>query len=153
MPPALRDLPVGYQFPPRTKRVTRERINVYCDMRNSAAWGHIQLEKQGIFTDEEYARSQGLPTVVAPGMISATWISSMMMDIFGESYLKGGSLVTTFIKLVHHGDELALHARLADKVPEGEATRLYLEVWCENQRGEKVTAGIASALLPGDRAG
>lgn len=145
---ATRDLPVGYEFPSRVKPMTQERVNVYSDLHLSTAEGHFMLHPKSIFTDEEFAKGQGLPGTVAPGMIYAAWVSAMLVDLFGEGYVKGGQLHTKFIKLVRPGDTITVRAIVTDKVAEGSTMRLNLEVLCENQRGEPVLAGTASALVP-----
>ena len=145
---ATRDLPMGYEFPSRVNSVTQERVRVYSDLHLSTAEGRFMLHPKSIFTDEEFAKGQGLPGTVAPGMIYAAWVSAMLVDLFGEGYVKGGRLHTKFIKLVCPGDVLTLRAIVTDKVAEGSAIRFSLEVRCENQRGEPVLVGTASALVP-----
>ena len=144
---ATRDLPVGYEFPSQVKPMTQERVNVYSDLHISTAEGHFMLHPKSIFTDEEFAKGQGLPGTVAPGMICAAWISTMLVDLFGEGYVKGGQLHTKFIKLVRPGDTITVRATITDKFVEGSTMRFNLKVGCENQRGESVLVGTASALV------
>jgi acyl dehydratase len=55
----------------------------------------------------------------------------------------------TFIKPVLAGDRLTVHGVVKEKRPDGGRTRVVVEVWCENQHGEKTAVGTASGLLPG----
>ena len=50
---------------------------------SSAASGELAQVGANIHTDDEYAKSQGLPGVIADGMIMANWCSSMLVERFG----------------------------------------------------------------------
>jgi acyl dehydratase len=52
-----------------------------------------------------------------------------------------------FIKPVYVGDRLTVHGVVKEKRPEDGATRVVVDVWCENQHGEKTAAGTASGLV------
>ncbi len=149
---ATKDLEVGYQFPTRSKVMTQERITHYSNMRfssrnkprNHPIWG---WEEGRIHTDVDYAKSKGLPGTVADGLISTCWISAMLMDLFGEGYMRGGKISTTYIKPVYADDKLTLRAVIKEKIKEGSAVRFNMAVCAENQKGEVVTGGTASALV------
>jgi acyl dehydratase len=47
------------------------------------------------------------------------------------------------------GDRLTVHGVVKETRAEGAATRVVVDVWCENQDGEKTAVGTASGLLPG----
>jgi acyl dehydratase len=53
----------------------------------------------------------------------------------------------TFIKPVLAGDRLTVHGVVTDKRPEHGRTRVVVEVWCENQDGDKTAVGTASGLV------
>ena len=144
---SIKDLKVGEQLPSRSKVVTQERMTKYSDMLFSTVSGKRQSSGKNIHTDADFARAQGLPGTVADGMISTAWLSAMLVEFFGQGYLRGGKLTTTYTKPVYAGDKLTLKAIVQEKVPEGSVMRINLEVWCENQKGEKVTVGTASALV------
>lgn len=59
----------------------------------------------------------------------------------------GGTLSTIFLRIVEVDDEIIVRGVVRDKVEEAGGIRLMLEVWCENQRGEKVVVGKASGLV------
>ncbi|MDP3064508.1 MAG: MaoC family dehydratase [Chloroflexota bacterium] len=145
---ATRDLAVGYEFPSRVKTITLERANVYADLHLSTAEMRFMVHPKSIYNDDAFAKRHGLPGPVVAGMTYATLVSAMLVDLFGEGYVKGGKLHTKFIKLVRPGDALTLRAIVTDKAKEGSAVRFNLEVRCENQRGEPVLVGTASALVP-----
>jgi acyl dehydratase len=47
---------------------------------------------------------------------------------------------------VYAGDRLTVHGVIKEKLQEGDATRVVVEVWCENQDGVKTAVGTASGL-------
>jgi 3-hydroxybutyryl-CoA dehydratase len=54
----------------------------------------------------------------------------------------------TFIKPVYVGDRLTVHGVVTEVRPEPSgATRVVVEVWCENQQGEKTAVGTAGGTL------
>ena len=53
----------------------------------------------------------------------------------------------TLVKGVYPGDTLTVKGVVTDKIPEGNAMRLVLDVWLENQAGEPATTGTASGLV------
>jgi acyl dehydratase len=52
-----------------------------------------------------------------------------------------------FIKPVYAGDRLTVHGVIKDKQRETGGTRVTVEVWVENQHGEKTAVGQATGLL------
>jgi acyl dehydratase len=78
--------------------------------------------------------------------MSTAYVSEMMVALLGEGFLKGGKMAVKFIKPVLAGDTLTLRGRVASKAPEGERTRVAVEIWCENQDGVKTLVGEASGL-------
>ena len=72
----------------------------------------------------------------------------MMVKLLGPDYARGGTMSMAFIKPVYAGDRLTVHGVIKDKQPENGATRLVVEVWVENQNGEKTAVGHATGLLP-----
>jgi acyl dehydratase len=55
----------------------------------------------------------------------------------------------TFIKPVYAGDRLTVHGVVTDVRSENGTTRVVVDVWCENQQGEKTAVGTASGRLLG----
>ncbi|MFC2052404.1 MaoC family dehydratase [Chloroflexota bacterium] len=99
------------------------------------------------YNDPEFARNEGLPTTVADGLISTAWVEAELRELFGTGYFNGGRLMNKYIKPVFAGDTITIKMTLKEKVPEGLATRLILEVMCYNQKGDLVTVGSASGLV------
>jgi acyl dehydratase len=69
-----------------------------------------------------------------------------MMQFLAEGYIKGGRMSVSFTKPVIVGDTLTVRGRVKSREPEGDRTRVTVEVSCENQDGVKTMIGTASGL-------
>lgn len=132
----------GDRFDGPALMMTRERMRWYCDALETAASqsGEFIVAEPTIHTDDEYARANGLPGIVADGMLSTNYVSSLLYRAFGVAYLAGGELVTKFIRPVYEDEVLQAHA----VVTGAQDGRVELEVWVETGEGHKVTVGTAS---------
>ena len=126
---------VGQSLPPLAKPIAQRQIDCYSGVRPNS-----------IHTDPEWARKKGFAAPLAQGMMSTAYVSEMMVALLGEGFVKGGKMAVKFIKPVLAGDTLTLHGVVRSKAPEGERTRVVVEVWCENQDGVKTMVGEASGL-------
>ena len=126
---------VGQELPSLEKDLSQRRIDVYSGVK-----------PRSIHTDESWAHAKGFRTTLAQGMMSTAYASEMMTRFLGAGFLKGGTLSMSFIKPVYAGDRLTVHGRVTETRPEGVGTRVVVEVWCQNQHGEKTAVGTASGL-------
>ncbi len=78
--------------------------------------------------------------------MSTAYASQMMVNLLGRGFAKGGTMSMAFIKPVYAGDRLTVHGIIKDRQPDNGATRVVVEVWVENQHGEKTAVGHATGL-------
>jgi acyl dehydratase len=142
VPNCYKEIPLGAQVTPICKQVTFEQMIAFTGMAYDLSAG-----EKTYHTDIEFARSFGLPTAIAQGQMSACYVSELMTRFFGWGWRRGGRMLVKFINAVFAGDTLYVTGTVKQKAPEGDATRIILDVWCENQAGEKVTVGEASGLM------
>jgi len=128
---------VGQELPSLQKDLSQRRIDVYSGVR-----------PRSIHTDEAWAHAKGFRTTLAQGMMSTAYASELMTRLLGASFLAGGTLSMAFVRPVYAGDRLTVHGLVKETRREGTRTRVVVEVWCENQHGEKTAAGTASGLTP-----
>ena len=98
-----------------TRPFSQERIGWYSIGMLSAAMGSLQPVQHNIHTDDEYARSQGLPAAIADGMHSTNWLSAMMADHFGAHYVVHGELRTKFIKPTYANVPVTTRGHITDR--------------------------------------
>ena len=128
----------GTQLPDLVKDISQRKIDAYSGVR-----------RRSIHSDESWARAKGFRTCLAQAMMSTAYVSELMTRFVGAGFVKGGTMSMTFVKPVYAGDRLTVHGVIKEKRPEGNRTRVVVEVWCENQTGQKTALGTASGLLPG----
>jgi 3-hydroxybutyryl-CoA dehydratase len=135
---------VGTDIKGPVRLMTPERIEWYDSAMLSAAKGELTRVTVNIHTDEDYARSEGLPAIIADGMISTNWCSEMMIEHFGLDYIERGELRTRFIKPTFLGVTVSVRGRVTAADPQPGGAVIYkLDVWCEDETGLKLTVGDA----------
>jgi acyl dehydratase len=95
--------------------------------------------------DDDYARTQGFPSVFSMGMFQAGLLASYLVDWLGADAL--AQLRLTFRCQVWPGDTLTFAGRLAPPVPSAGGARRPVELTCVNQRGEIVVDARAEYLV------
>ncbi|MCX8176623.1 MAG: MaoC/PaaZ C-terminal domain-containing protein, partial [Candidatus Bathyarchaeota archaeon] len=89
-------------------------------------------------------------TVIAHGMMTMGYIARMLTDwLPNPTHLK--RLKVEFRGMVFPGDVVTCKGKVVDKHQKDGKNYVKLEVWAENQRGEKVAIGEAEVTLPSKR--
>jgi acyl dehydratase len=132
----IHDVSIGQALPQLVKEIPQRKIDAYSGVR-----------PRYIHSDADFARTKGFRAPLAQAMMSTAYVSEMMTRFAGAGFVKGGTLSMAFIKPVLAGDRLTVHGVVKDTQPEGGRTRVRVEVWCENQDGDKTAVGTASALI------
>jgi acyl dehydratase len=130
----------GQALPSLSKRVTVEQIRQYAEASG---------DRNPIHLDETFARSAGLPGVIAHGMLTMAFANQMVTDWLGDrSLLK--RLQGRFAGMVLPGDEVTVSGNVASK--DDATRRVVINLVVTNQRGEKVfNKGVAEAEFPPQR--
>ena len=126
---------VGDKLPPLQKTISQRQIDCYSGVR-----------PHSIHTDPEWARKKGFAAPLVQAMMSTAYVSQLMVDFLGDGFVVGGKMSCAFIQPVLAGETLTVHGVVKSKEPEGNDTRVSVEVWCENSKGIKTMAGNASGL-------
>jgi 3-hydroxybutyryl-CoA dehydratase len=124
-------------LPTLVKEISQRRIDAYSVVR-----------PRSIHTDEDWAKAKGFRAPLAQAMMSTAYVSELMTKFLGAGFVKGGKLSMTFIKPVYAGDRLTVHGVVRDTSVEAGVKRIAVDVWCENQHGEKTAVGTASGIAP-----
>jgi acyl dehydratase len=127
---------IGGALPTLEKEISQRRIDMYSGVR-----------ARSIHTDEAWAHARGFKAPLAQAMMSTAYVSEMMTRFVGAGFVKGGTMSMTFVEPVYAGDRLTVHGVIKERRPEGGGTRVVVEVWCENQHGDKTAVGTASGRL------
>jgi acyl dehydratase len=99
-----------------------------------------------IHQDDEFARAAGMSGVFAHGMLSMGFVAQALTDWAGAGTVR--KLGVRFTGLVRLKDVVTCRGRVLGKSSKDDLNLVEVEVWAENQRGEKVVTGRATLALP-----
>jgi acyl dehydratase len=123
---AFETVRLGDQLPELRKQVTMEQIRAYAQASG---------DRNPIHLDDQFARSAGLPGVIAHGMLTMAFASQSVTDWLGRrAGLK--RLQGRFAAMVVPGDEVRCFGHIAGKDEENRRVTISLSV--TNQRGERL---------------
>ena len=124
----------GQELPALEVEVTRDRISAYAE----ASGDH-----NPIHLDEAFARSVGLPGVIAHGMLTMGLLATMVVRWTGD-HRRLRRLGCRFSGMVVPGDRLRFEGRVTSVA--GDSAEV--EVWADNQDGRRVLSkGRATVSL------
>lgn len=126
------DIAAGTPIPSLTKLVRQDQMSVFSG---------CALNRHTIHTDDRVSEAAGFPGTLAQGMMETCWISEMLGNFFGPSWLSTGWIKNVYLKPVFVGDRITVYG-VVTGVRQG---RVELEVWARNQDGLLTAAGWASA--------
>lgn len=95
------------------------------------------------FTDDEGARKEGLPGMIAPGNMSMGLLATFVERWSGAGTLR--RLGTTFRGLVLPGNTIALYGVVTQKNAADRTAEV--DVWIESHEGERLVIGTATVQL------
>ncbi|MBO0344246.1 MaoC family dehydratase [Roseibium limicola] len=146
---AKTDLAVGRTIHSPFRSMTRERMRWYVDAQETAVKsdGKPHFGGPTIHDDDEYALKQGLPGIIADGMVSTNWLLALMTDIFGPQFAQKGRLRTKYIAPVYEDMQLRSCALITTLETQPDGLLCKMDIWCETPEGQKVTIGEAHTLI------
>lgn len=123
---ALTSLRVGDTILDLEVTHTREQIKAYADASG---------DQNPIHQDDAAALAVGLPGVIAHGMLNYGLLSRAVTDWLGDPRLLR-RLTVRFSNMVQPGDTIRCRGLVRSVAEDGRSA--VIDVWVENQRGEKV---------------
>ena len=102
--------------------------------------------QSGRFTDDEYARKEGLPGAIVPGNMSLGFLSRMLTEFFPTGTLK--ELTANFRATVPHNMPLICSGVVTEKQSHHGEHLVFCDVMLGNEEGERYVQGAAQIALP-----
>lgn len=124
------DTPVGYRLQPISKRAIIQ-------LMGSRLWGRFNPNHW----DPDYAAATGLDAPIQTGEMSSAYIAEMCVNHFGADLFRNARIVCKYIASTLANEVITSHGVVASKTPEGDGYRFRVDVWCDNEAGEKKTVG------------
>lgn len=111
-------------------------------------FGEVLGTNNPVHHDRAFAVARGFPDCIAHGLMTHAIIADLLSLRFGTAAMTRAHLATEFVAPACVGDVLTADAREIRRHTQGDVDELDLEVWCENQRGDRVLSGRARLAVP-----
>lgn len=102
--------------------------------------------QSGRFTDDAYARKEGLPGAIIPGNMSLGFLSRMLTEFFPQGTLI--NLTANFRATVPHNTPLLCSGVVTEKQSRDNVHVVFCDVMLGNAEGERYVQGTAQVALP-----
>jgi acyl dehydratase len=144
------DTPIGQELVPISRQYTWRRARDHAEIMYKYLSGWPDwMASHSFHVHPDAAADKGLAKANISGLDpTGTLVSHMMLALAGTGWLVGGQFAYRVSRQILLDDFVTAKGRVIDKRDEGDQVRLVCEVWVENQRGERVVKGEASALVP-----
>ena len=130
------------KIPSVTKVITQESINLFesCGI----------LDRENIHNSPELARRRlGTTYPIASGRMSLAFASEALRKFFGPRVFNhSGTVNLKFLRPVKHGDTITVHGAVSQHQAVDKGTLVTVDVYCENQNGDKTAVGAGTAIVP-----
>ncbi len=125
-----RDTPVGFELQPLKKRAAIQ-------LMGSRLWGRFNPNHW----DPVYAAATGLEAPIQTGEMSSAYLAEMCVNHFGAQMFRNARVVCKYVGSTLANEVITTHGVVREKVPKGNGYRFIVDIWCDNEAGEKKTAG------------
>lgn len=125
-----RDTPVGYELQPIKKRAVIQ-------LMGSRLWGRFNPNHW----DPTYAAETGLKAPIQTGEMSSAYLAEMCVNHFGAQMFTNARIVCKYVASTLADEIITTHGVVRAKTPKGEGFRFTVDIWCDNEAGEKKTVG------------
>lgn len=102
--------------------------------------------ESGRFTDDAYARKEGLAGAIVPGNMSLGFLSRMLTDFFPRGTLK--ALTANFRATVPHNVPLICSGVVTEKQEVNGEPLVFCDVMLASEEGDRYVQGTAQLVLP-----
>jgi acyl dehydratase len=132
------DLVEGEELPPLVKpELTTQQLVMFA----GASYDFYQIHY-----DKDFAQANGLPSVIAHGLLKMAFLGQLVTDWIGPNGMVR-KLGCQYRGMDFPGDVITVRGTIVRKYQENGERLVDLEIWTENQRGEKTTPGKATVAL------
>jgi len=135
---------VGQEFSGKVKNVSLERMLAF-------SGGQLTIPnwpRKNHHTDLPFAKNIGLETLCVSATQYMGHLISVLIKLFGDEWLNTGKIDVKFTKVVSPAQRLQAKAVIRAVSNESGTAKVELDVWVENQDGEKVLSGTAAGQCP-----
>ncbi len=124
------ETPVGYELMGVKKKAAIQ-------LMGSRLWGRFNPNHW----DPVYAAATGLKAPIQTGEMCSAYIAEMCVNHFGASFFKNARVVCKYVGSTLANEVITTHGVVREKTPKGKGYRFKVDIWADNEAGEKKTVG------------
>ena len=131
-PLVTRDTPIGFELAPIKKKAAIQ-------LMGSRLWGRFNPNHW----DPVYAAQTGLAAPIQTREMSSAYLAEMCVNHFGAAVFRDARIVCKYVASTLANEVITTHGVVRDKTPKGDGFRFTVDIWSDNEAGEKKTVGWA----------
>ena len=131
----------GYEIGSKERKITIDKLRSFSGGLPGANW-----PARNIHTDREISIRSGIGRVIASGLMFESYIAELLINFIGEEWLTYGQTRLVSIDMAGDGDTVTAKSVLKNPVSEIDLGKISLDVWCENQFGNRIIVGSANGI-------
>lgn len=128
------ETPVGFELIGVKKKAAIQ-------LMGSRLWGRFNPNHW----DPVYAAKTGLPAPIQTGEMCSAYLAEMCVNYFGRNFFRHARMTCKYIASTYANEIIATHGVVRQKTPKGAGFRFTVDVWADNEKGEKKTVGSVEA--------
>ena len=125
-----RDTPVGFELDGVKKKAAIQ-------LMGSRLWGRFNPNHW----DPVYAAETGLKDPIQTGEMSSAYLAEMCVNSFGANLFRNARVVCKYVASTLANEVITTHGVVREKTPKGDGFRFTVDIWADNEAGEKKTIG------------
>lgn len=131
------DTPVGFELQSLKKKAAIQ-------LMGSRLWGRFNPNHW----DPVYAAKTGLSAPIQTGEMSSGYIAEMCVNHFGAHFFRGAKISCKYIASTRANEVISTHGVIRGKDVRGDAVRFTVDLWTQNEDGDKKTVGVLEIDVP-----
>ena len=128
--PITTDTPIGFTLIGVKKKAAIQ-------LMGSRLWGRFNPNHW----DPVYAAQTGLKAPIQTGEMSSAYIAEMCVNYLGANFFRRARIACKYVASTYANEVITTHGVVREKTPKGNGFRFTVDVWAENEAGEKKTVG------------
>jgi acyl dehydratase len=123
-----------------------EELEICPSTADVVRYVQVARMESGRFTDDAYARREGLAGAIIPGNMSLGFLSRMLAEFFPRGTIM--TLTANFRATVPHNTPLICSGVVTEKQEQDGANVVFCDPMLSNEEGDRYVQGTAQVALP-----
>jgi hypothetical protein len=80
--------------------------------------------------------------------MSSAYLAEMCVNYFGKHFFTNARMTCKYVASTYPNEVITTHGVVRERTPEGDGVRFVVDIWADNEAGEKKTVGTVEVLIP-----